>query len=499
MTKSPVHIAVSRAVDHVAGFYHPLEIKRILEESILSEREHWLLWTPVFLALGIGGYFLLPIEPPGLVVILGLCVAFAAVVLSQPGIRLAFIALMIFMSGLGLAQWRNDRVAAPQIIDGSHSFSVEGTVEAVEPQDNGHVRILLDALKIKTLALEDTPQRVRITVRTDSHDVTAGDRVSLRAILSPPPDPVAPYAFDFARDSWFKRIGGVGFAVTDLAILERPTTRSLTNRVNGLRQYIAHRTTMRLDNRAGGIAAALLTGLRGYMAEDDVEAMRIAGLAHLLAISGLHLGLVASTAFFLIRLGAAAIPAIALRFDTRKAAAIMAWLVAFAYFWLAGATIPTQRAFLMISIVLLALLIGRQPISLRVVALSALLILIATPEALLSVSFQMSFAAVTALVAAYEVLAPKLAPWRRRAGFGKRTALYFLGVVLTTLIAEAAIAPFSAYHFNQLTSYGLIANLVAVPLMAFVVMPLGLLALLLMPFGGDGPVLDLMALPFPGF
>lgn len=127
------------------------------------------------------------------------------------------------------------------------------------------------------------------------------------------------------------------------------------------------------------------------------------------------------------------------------------------------------------------------------------MILVATPEALLSVSFQMSFAAVTALVAAYEVLAPKLAPWRRRAGLGKRMALYFLGVVLTTLIAEAAIAPFSAYHFNQLTSYGLIANLVAVPLMAFVVMPLGLLALLLMPLGWMGRYWTLWALPFPGF
>jgi competence protein ComEC len=343
--------------------------------------------------------------------------------------------------------------------------------------------------------------------------VQAGDRVRLRAVLQPPPGPAAPGAFDFARQAYFQRIGAVGYAVSKLTPVDGGTAQPAASTAWSLgaviaswqtawsrwRQVVARRVLAALPGAEGGIAAALMTGERGAIPSEVITAMRDSGLAHLLAISGLHMGLVAGWLFFGVRAALALVPAIALRYPIKKWAAVAAMAGGLGYLLLVGATVPAQRAFVMVLLVLLAVLLDRTAISLRLVAWAAFVILAVAPAALFGASFQMSFAAVAALVASYEYAAQKGwfriganvgglpqtgapapdAAWLRRAG------LYLASVLLTSVVAIVATAPFAIYHFNRMTWFGLAANLVAVPLTGLWIMPWALLAFILMPFGLD--------------
>lgn len=225
-----------------------------------------------------------------------------------------------------------------------------------------------------------------------------------------------------------------------------------------------------------------LTGERGAIPEHVLTSMRESGLAHLLAISGLHIGLVAGLLFFFVRLCLALWERGALRYPIKKWAAVAALLASLGYLLISGSTLPTQRAFLMLCFVTLAVLIDRSAISMYLVAWAAAVILLIAPENLMNVSFQMSFAAVTALVAVYEFsVLRRLAG--TRAGRAKRVSLYFLAVLLTTLVAGLATAPFALYHFNQIALYGMLANFLAVPLTALWIMPCAILGFILMPLG----------------
>jgi competence protein ComEC len=202
--------------------------------------------------------------------------------------------------------------------------------------------------------------------------------------------------------------------------------------INQYRFALSQEIRRLLPGESGALAAALLTGDRGGISKATMAAMRDSGLAHLLAISGLHIGLLTMTLFFVLRYLFAAIPFIALRYSIKKWAALLSLAGAFCYFMLAGMTVPTQRAFIMMALSLGAILLDRRAISLRLVAVAAAAILLWRPESLVSVSFQMSFAAVVVLVAAYEVAGPVFSSWRRQAGYPRRIGLYIAAVSLTT-------------------------------------------------------------------
>ncbi len=293
----------------------------------------------------------------------------------------------------------------------------------------------------------------------------------------PPPSPALPGSFDFARKAYFEGLGGVGYAVSRLRRAPadgEAATRSLGERVATLRHAIGTRVREAIPGSSGAIAKA------------DLAAMRDSGLAHLLAISGLHLGLFAAIVFFTTRGLLALVPAIALNYPIKKWAALAAFVATFVYLVMTGATIPTQRAFLMTGIALAAVMLDRTVISMALAAWAAAAILLLSPEALLGPSFQLSFAAVIALIATYEVARTPLGAWTRDGGLARWLVLYVLGVALTTLVAGLATTPFAIYHFNRLVAYGLIANLVAVPVMALWIMPWAVLAYALMLFGLEG-------------
>jgi len=467
-----------------------------LRDACLAERDRWPLWLPVLLGLGVAGYFRAPAEPPawlGPVAVVALLLAVAAL-RRRAAAGLVLVGLLAVALGLGAAQLRTALVAAPVLERSWGPAVLTAEVLAAEPQERGW-RLHLRPLEMPGLAPEAWPVRLRVTVAGLGEAPPPGSRVRLRAALRPPGAPALPGAFDFARQAWFQRLGGVGFAyggVTPLGDGAAPG-RGPVQRWHlawaGLRQSVTERIAAALEGPAGAVAAALVTGQRGGIPQSVQDGMRNAGLAHLLAISGLHMGLVAGLLFFVLRAGLALWPVAALYHPIKKWAAVAAAAGAFVYLNLVGASIPAERAFLMVLVVLLAVLLDRRALSLRLVAWAAAVILLIAPESLMTASFQMSFAAVTALITAYEAWQRLRPRHREPRGVGRRVVGYFLGVAATSVIAILATAPFAAFHFQSLALYGLPANLVAVPLTAFWIMPWAVLSVLLMPVGLEGVAL----------
>lgn len=475
----------------------------------MAERERWALWLPVMLGLGIGAYFVLPTEPSVWGAPSGLILVVGALLFTRgkqnPYLQACWLIslVLIFVAlGFGIAQLRTLSLTAPILERSIGPTEVLGRIVTVEPRERGE-RFVLESLEIKGLAPEHTPARIRVTLASGAEGLYPGDRVRGRAKLSPPPEPSAPGAYDFARAAYFKQLGAVGFAYGRFEKLSEdassvPTDDQLSRRWEvwwaDLRHRLSERIVTALPGDPGTIAAALMTGERGRVPETHLQALRDAGLAHLLAISGLHIGLVAAGLFFGLRGVLALIPGLALYYPIKKWAALVALPGAFAYLMLVGATIPAQRAFLMTGLMLLAVLLDRRALSMRLVAWAAMATLLLAPESLVSVSFQMSFAAVTLMIAAYEGRRGLFAPSGRDFWSAGNLWRYALGIAVTSGLATIATAPFAVYHFNHLALYGVFANVLAVPITAFWVMPWAIVAFLMMPFGLEALPLWLMGL-----
>src|SRR5258708_2282442 len=353
------------------------------------------------------------------------------------------------------------------------------------------MRVVLEAVRLKgngAPAPELTPARLRVSLGKGAAPLHVGDRILVLANLSPPAGPAAPGAFDFQRVAWYQQLGAVGYALAPAAVIEPGRPAGIVRMIDGLRADITARILKALPGSEGGVAAALLTGEQAAVNKDINQAMRDSGLAHILSISGLHIVFVVALVMGLLRYGIALVPPLALRIDAKKVSAVIALLVALFYTALSGAPVPAQRSCAMAGFALVAMLLDRTALSLRLVAWSAVIVLLAAPGSLTGASFQMSFAAVVALIGAWEMAAG----WRRRlherAELLEHRWLWRLGAAFAaslppTLIAPVPPAAFAASHFNRLSLLGVVANLLGVPLTGFWIMPWGLLAMLLMPLG----------------
>ena len=456
-----------------------------------AERQRLFLWVPVLFGAGCGLYLTLPVEPVGWVApaAAGLFAAFALLLRRHVAPALALAALALFAAGVAAADWRTERVRAPVLAEPIGPTDVSGRVVWVGAGE-GPQRYLLDRVRIEGLAPEETPVRVRFSARSAGTGGVAppGSWLAARASLRPPPAPAEPGAWDFARQAWFQRIGAVGFTYGAPEPIAAPEGEGggWLPLLSTIRHWVSARILAHASPSAGPFAAALLTGDRSAIEQSTLQAMRDSGLAHLLAISGLHVGLVAGFIFFVVRGLLALLEPVALRMPIKKWAAAAALLSAAAYLLLSGMSVPTQRAFVMVGVVLLAIMLDRASLSMRLIAWAALLVLAVAPESMLGPSFQMSFAAATALIATYEAARGPFARLAARGGLAVRPVVYGAGVALTSLVAGSATGPFAVYHFNRFADYGLLANLGAVPITGFWIMPWGLVALVLMPFGLEG-------------
>lgn len=333
------------------------------------------------------------------------------------------------------------------------------------------------------------PPHVRVNVSNDDSPagLAPGQRVQLRARLMPPPAASLPGAYDFARLAWFKGLGATGHALGPVTILDRAEPHGFEGWIAGLRARLTAHVHQSLPGSAGGIAASFVTGDQGAISDADADAMRTSGLAHLLSISGLHVGAVVGGTMLLVLRLLALSPALALRAPLPLIAAAVAALAGIGYTLLAGAEVPTVRSCIAAILVLIALAIGREAMTLRLVAAGAFIVLLFWPEALIGPSFQLSFAAVTALIAFNEY--PRVRQFARRRedqGWFVRLARELLVLLLTGIAIEIALAPIGLYHFHRSGLYGAIANIIAIPLTTIVIMPMEALALLFDLVGAGG-------------
>jgi competence protein ComEC len=302
-----------------------------------------------------------------------------------------------------------------------------------------------------------------------------------------------PGSYDFGRDMFFQGIGASGFAMGAIRTAEPPVGGGLSLRyaaaMQGMRDAIDGRIRTVLSGDSRAIATALLTGRRDAITTPVNDAMFISGLGHVLSISGYHMAVVAGVVFFTVRALLALIPALTVTFPIKKWSAAAALFAAAFYLLLSGSDVATQRSFFMTAVVLIAVMVDRRAVTFRTLAVAAMLVLLMFPEALVHPSFQMSFAATLGLVALIQIGMPRLfaAPdnsvTARAALWGGREIVM---LSLTSLVAGFATTPYAAFHFHRVTPYGVLANLLAMPVVSAVVMPAGLLGLAAMPFGLDG-------------
>lgn len=477
-----------------------------LSANLEAEQERWFYWVPVFFGLGVAIYFALPVEPRGITAMAPVAGAIALRLVWRRGVAAAVVggALVSLCLGLALAKIRTELVRAPILARQVGPVEVRGLVELVEPRPGKGQRITISVRALGSMDADVRPKRVRVRTPSALAGLKPGDAIRVRAILAPPAAPALPGGYDFARAAYFQGLGGVGYSmskpVLDLEAEPAPVNLKLWAAVERVRQQIGNRVVQALPGETGAIANALITGERGGISEATNAAFRDSGLFHILSISGLHMVIMAGAAFYAIRLALALSPWLALNFPIKKWAAFGAAMAAFGYLLISGAASATVRSWIMISIMFLAIILDRPAVAMRNVALAALAILVAMPESLHDVGFQMSFAAVTALVAAYEAIRDRLRD--REAGGGPgpmmRVLLFFGGIVLSTLIATIAVAPLAAYHFHKSQQFAIIANLVAIPICNILVMPAALASLVLIPFGLEALSLAIMGLGIEG-
>ncbi|WP_374636495.1 ComEC/Rec2 family competence protein [Paracoccus sp. (in: a-proteobacteria)] len=471
--------------------------------SSVSVRAGLLPWVPFWMSLGIGGWFTLQNEPgtgfyAALAAISAFCVAVMAQALRQAGlgrlgwiwadrIRLAALAMLLVVVGAGLAGWRSHLVAAP-VLDFRYYGPVEGRVVGIDRSSRDRMRLTLDQLRLDAVAPSRTPRRVRISLLNEAELPAPGQRVMLTAHLSPPSGPSEPGGFDFRRMAWFEGVGAVGYTRTPVLIAAPPERAGLLA-LHRLRMSLSQAIEQQIGGQAGAVASALMTGDRSGIHEATNEIMRASNLYHIISISGLHMSMLAGFVYAALRLlaavvqGLGALPGMPLH----KLAAGGALAAAAVYLWLSGGGVATERAFIMVAVMLLAIMVDRRAVSLRTVALAAVAILSLNPEALASPGFQMSFAATVALILVHEPwlrLSPKLPRWSRPV----------LILLVSSFVASMATSPIAAAHFGRMTQYGLLANLLVVPVIGTLVMPGGVIAAVLAPIGLAGPALWVMGL-----
>ena len=466
---------------------------RLAAFVLAGQQGHLFPWSAIGLGTGVAIFFVRKSEPTILDLsiwvggLIGLLI-FTRFISSEirPFVWLIFCVLV----GLTLASLRAQTVAEP-VLGFRYYGPIEGRVVAIDKSNSQKTRLTLDQVRLDRVPPARTPYRVRVSLHGDQPflDPKPGMKVALTGHLSPPSGPVEPGGFDFQRKAWFEKLGAVGYTRSPALRLEPAKLDSVSLRLYKFRKSLANGIKGRMSGIEGPFAAAIITGDRTDLDDEALANLRGSNLAHLLAISGLHMGLLTGAVLALMRIILACMPVTVSRVSPKKISAVVALVAASLYLGISGASIATQRAFIMACVMLLAICLDRRALTLRAVTVAALIVLVIRPESLVGPGFQMSFAATVALVAVFAALREAEILYRFP-GWARAGAM----LVLSSGVAGLATAPYGAAHFNQIAHYGLIANLISVPVMGTVVMPGAILAAILWPIGLEGIGLEIMRL-----
>ena len=451
-----------------------------VEAFLEAERGQLPLWFVAAFAGGIAAWLWLPGPVQwGAFILFALGVAFGGIAWGQGRLgRALLVGGLALGIGCALVWVRSEWVAAPRL-ERPVITVLEAEVERVEQL------VAKDDIRVTLAPTGEMPRlRVSLPAKEAPEGLGRGARIRVKARVQPPPPMPLPGGHDFARDAWFAGRGGAGRAIGPLTLVEPATGGGL----DALRDRLGAHVRESLPGSAGGVAVALAVGDQAGVSEEDAEAMRRSGLTHLLSVSGLHIAAAVGAAMLLSLRLMALSERLALRFNLVLAAAGVGALAGVAYTLLTGMQVPTMRACVAALLVLGGMALGREAISLRLVAVGALLILLFRPEALAGASFQLSFAAVTSIIVLHQSRWARNLLQVREEGWPQRLLRGLLGLLFTGLAVELALMPFALYHFHKAGLYGVAANLIAIPLTTFIVMPLEALALIFDSVGLGAPL-----------
>jgi ComEC/Rec2-related protein len=484
-------------------------VRRALGIAVATEFDRGIafLLVPVLLAVGALLYFSMVAEPGWIAlaagfVLLGAC-AFAS--RARPVLHMVSVAALLCVGGVLLAKAESWR-AGTKMLGGEITTRLSGRVVEVERMANGRVRLTIDVTGTERPVLRYAPERVRVSARSIPEGVAPGTAVTGLVSLMPPSGPVRPGSYDFSLETYFDGIGASGFFLRGPEPVAGsgapPVFAAFHASVERARIAIADRISAQIGGPEGEIAAALVVGIRAGIPEDVNEALRRAGIYHIISISGLHMALVAGTIMGLLRAGFALFPGFSSRRPVKKYAAALALVGLAGYLFMSGGEVAAQRSFIMIAVMLVAVLFDRSALTMRNLAIAAIIVIAASPHEVVGPSFQMSFAATAALVGGYAAWSDWRADGTRQAPpnrslpqrLVRMAALGTVGLAFTSIIAGGATAIYAAWHFQQMPSLGLFTNLTAMPIVSAIVMPFAVLGALAMPFGLDGPFFQVMGL-----
>jgi len=466
------------------------------QHALILEQERGTLDLCVPIAMGCGAlvYFRASAEPGWIPLVLWLAVPaiLALATRSRPLWHVMSFAAALIVLGAVFAKFEVYR-ASTKVLGSEISTRLTGDVVDVDHLANGRVRLVVEVIKTERPALRYQPDMVRLSTSALQADIAAGSRISGLVKLHPPSGPVLPGGYDFSFESYFDGIGANGYFLTPPQLVAATDGWHFRTALENVRNRIAERIRRVIAGPEGEIAAALMVGVRAGIPEQVNDSLRRTGLAHILSISGLHMALVAGIAMSGVRWVLALFPGWASRHPTKKYAAIGALLLILLYLLISGGDIAAQRSFLMLAIMLLSVVMDRRALSMRNLAIAAVIVLVTSPHEIVGPSFQMSFAATAALIGAYSIWAASKPAWMARvqprrhdplASKLLRTALLLLsGTFVTALIAGSSTAIFGAWHFQRVSPLSLFSNLAVSPIVSIIIMPFAVLAMIAMPFG----------------
>ncbi|MCW1917862.1 ComEC family competence protein [Rhodobacter sp. KR11] len=455
-------------------------------EALAAAPVDLFLFLPICTAFGIGGWFGLKHEPAlwvyGVMVLA--VVALIWVVWRGPWVwhapALALGAVLVGVLACAVRVW----VVASPMLAVPYYGPIQGRIIEIDRSQTDAMRLTLDRVVLLDLGPDQTPLTVRVSLKGAPRVYDPGATVLVTARIAAPESATEPTGFDFRRMAWFQQLGAVGYTASPVVVWAEPGPYEAW--INRIRASLSRAVTDAVPGDAGAFASGALTGDRSGISAQVVADLRNSSLAHLLAISGMNMAFIVAFVFGMIRYGLALVPVVALRVEAKKVAAVLAFGVAGFYLALSGANVATTRAFLMVTIMLGAVLLDRRAITLRSVALAAMALMLWEPESLLNPGFQLSFAATVALIAGFG----PVEAWMKARRWPRLAEAFGL-LVATSVLAGLATTPFAAATFNRTAPWGLVANLMTVPVMS-VVMGAGVVALCLAPLGLAGPALWVM-------
>ncbi len=456
----------------------------VIENALEAQRDQLPLLVPIGLGAGIigwqfGGDAALPAV---LCAAAGFALLAVTIGLQYRCARVLLWAAILFSLGF-LAIAAKSSLVASAALQKPKIVTFNAHVESVEDVSaRGLVRYVL-----KTGGHADLPPLVRVNVPKDKHrtEIEPGAIIQLKARLMPPAGPALPNSYDFSRQAWFLGIGATGSALSAPKVVTKSPGGGSFWSVS--RENLASHIRTAMPGESGAVGAALLVGTRGAISEPDAEALRNSGMAHLLSVSGLHVTAVVGGAFLMISRILALFPWLALRIRVPIAAAGGAAAIAVGYTLLTGAEVPTVRACIAALLILVALAMGREPLSLRLLSAGACTVLLFWPEALAGPSFQLSFAAVATIILLHDSPLMQRLTARRDEALPLKFGRFVFSLLATGVAIELILAPIALFHFHKSGLYGAVANIVAIPLTTFFVMPLQILALIFDQIGWGGP------------